>query len=99
MGFATFIDGIGVFSFSAATIALLWTIIHRSRDVFHRDTIKEVPQLPPKRKLATKKSNVLEVCLSDIESVVGAKQGGADSIEICIYRELGGLTPSFGDTL
>lgn len=38
----------------------------------------------------------LEICCADIESVVNARKGGADRIELCMALELGGLTPSIG---
>lgn len=38
----------------------------------------------------------LEICCADIESVVNARKGGADRIELCTALELGGLTPSIG---
>lgn len=39
---------------------------------------------------------LLEVCCGDIESVVAARDGGADRIELCSGLECGGLTPSIG---
>jgi hypothetical protein len=38
----------------------------------------------------------VEVCLSDIESILAATRGGADSVEICCARGEGGITPSIG---
>lgn len=38
----------------------------------------------------------LEVCCADIESVIAAKEAGADRIELCTGLEVGGLTPSIG---
>lgn len=39
---------------------------------------------------------LLEVCCADIDSVIAAKNGGADRIELCSGLECGGLTPSTG---
>jgi hypothetical protein len=39
---------------------------------------------------------VIEVCLSDFESVSEACNGGANSVELCVDRANGGLTPSLG---
>lgn len=36
----------------------------------------------------------LEVCCGDIQSVLAAKEGGADRIELCQALEVDGLTPS-----
>ena len=38
----------------------------------------------------------LEVCCYDIESAVNAMNGGADRVELCADRHLGGTTPSYG---
>lgn len=40
--------------------------------------------------------HVFEICISDIESIRNAIQGGANSIEICVDRSQGGVTPSIG---
>jgi hypothetical protein len=39
---------------------------------------------------------IIEICVSDIESVAEAAQGGASSIELCANRKDGGTTPSTG---
>jgi hypothetical protein len=41
--------------------------------------------------------HIIEICLSDIESVKRAISGGVNSIELCVDRaRSGGLTPSYG---
>lgn len=55
----------------------------------------DVVRIQQKRSSRPKIGKV-EICLSDIESIVEAIRGGADSIEICCARSDGGITPSIG---
>jgi len=41
-------------------------------------------------------TNVVEICLSDIESFRNALEGGANSVELCVDRAAGGVSPSYG---
>lgn len=52
-------------------------------------------EVPQKRK---KKHDgpVIEICLSDIDSVTNAWEGGATSVELCSARSEGGITVSVG---
>ena len=54
---------------------------------------KEVEEL---RKVFDKRANVVEICLSDIESIHEALVGEANSVELCTNRMEGGVTPSLG---
>ncbi len=47
-----------------------------------------------KCKLAGTKAMLLEVCCTDMDSVLAAQEGGADRVELCSDIEADGLTPS-----
>lgn len=52
------------------------------------------------RKAIHKRTNrhvsTVEICLGDIESFKNAINGGANSVELCVDRSSGGVTPSYG---
>lgn len=47
----------------------------------------------PRRSLNVKKDHVVEICLSDLQSVREALSGGCESIELCVNRIEGGTSP------
>lgn len=47
-------------------------------------------RVAPRRSLKVKKEHVVEICLSDLQSVREALSGGCQSIELCVNRLEGG---------
>ena len=62
----------------------------------YRRDIRIENKLPKVSRKQFKKDNIVEICVSDIESILNSKNGNADSVEICCDREAGGITPSIG---
>ena len=56
--------------------------------------IIELPEILSTRSI--RKTHIVEICLSDIQSIKNAIQGGANSVELCCERINGGITPSIG---
>jgi copper homeostasis protein CutC len=54
---------------------------------------KSTPSI--KRTTKTRSRYVVEVCLSDIQSLMEACQGSCNSIELCVNRLEGGITASY----
>jgi hypothetical protein len=48
------------------------------------------------RRQIPKDQKTVEICLADIESFKHAIDGGANSVELCVDRASGGVTPSYG---
>ena len=42
---------------------------------------------------------LIECCANCIQSAINGEKGGSNRIELCIYLELGGLTPKRKDIL
>ena len=40
--------------------------------------------------------DIIEMCVSDIQSALAARRAGCNSLELCSDRSQGGITPSFG---
>lgn len=57
---------------------------------------KNAITLRPTFKKQIEQKQIVEICLSDIKSVFNALEGGANSVELCVNRLEGGVTPSVG---
>jgi len=44
-------------------------------------------------------SVLIEICACSVDDVLAAEQGGADRVELCSARPLGGLTPTIGSLI
>lgn len=77
------------FAFAAATVGYIY--LH----TFFWNSDKQTDDIPSKRSYQ-RRNHIIEICLSDIESIKNSISNGVDSIELCIDKENGGLTPSLG---
>lgn len=61
---------------------------HKYSDQFTKTKRRDKKEIP--------RNKTIEACVSDIESVIIAVEGGFTSLELCSSRLEGGVTPSFG---
>lgn len=74
------------------TFAATWIVCSKYFDL--KPKLKSLSTF--KAKKIAKSNNIIELCVSDIESIINAKEAGVDSVEICSDREQGGITASLG---
>lgn len=88
----------GLLCLSAIGSAVLLSSVLLSKGETQTSTKVEPEVAEPKKetKKELDKYNIVEICLSDIESIHEAARGEANSVEICSNRLEGGITPSLG---
>jgi copper homeostasis protein len=65
-----------------------------NKNLIDKENIEQIEKIAIKQNYTL--NEIVEICLSDIQSAQQAVLGGANAIELCSNRKEGGITPSIG---